>query len=217
MAETAHAGPYGGQASSGASAGPDGVKDQAQEKAEQVKEQGKAQAHQVAGQAKGRVATEVDRRSTEAGQKVTQQASDIRSVGEQLRSQGKEGPAKLADQAADRIDRVGGWLTTSDGERILHDVEDFARRQPWAVVAGGLALGFVASRFLKASSRDRYDRRTGGGEWQRTGSTSELYAGPQLPEQPGTVRPATPEEERFTRAGLGEDPLRPPAGSGGVS
>lgn len=39
---------------------------------------------------------------------------------------------------------------------MLRDVEDFGRRQPLAVAAVGLALGFAASRFLKASSRSRY-------------------------------------------------------------
>jgi hypothetical protein len=77
-------------------------------------------------------------------------------VSEQLREQGKDQPAKLADQAADRAERLGSYLTESDADRILGDIEDFGRRQPLAIVAGGLALGFVASRFLKASSQTRY-------------------------------------------------------------
>jgi hypothetical protein len=79
-------------------------------------------------------------------------------VSDQLREQGKEGPAKLAQQAADRTERLGSYLEESDADRILSDIEQFARRNPWAVVAGGLAAGFVASRFLKASSSDRYQR-----------------------------------------------------------
>jgi len=45
---------------------------------------------------------------------------------------------------------------------MLHDVEDFGRQRPWAVLAGGLALGVVAARFLKASSRTRYQQRGNG-------------------------------------------------------
>ena len=78
-------------------------------------------------------------------------ASDVRSVSEQLREQGKDQPAKLAEQAADRAERLGGYLRDNDADRILSDVEDFGRRQPWAVIAGGVAVGFLASRFLKAS------------------------------------------------------------------
>src|SRR3954471_11287244 len=180
MAETAHAGPYGGPTSSGSSGTGDGVKEQAQEKAQEVKEQAKEQASQVAGQAKSRVSTEVDNRSTQAGHQVRQQASDIRSVGEQLREQGKDGPARVADQVADRIEGVGNWLTNRSGDDILHDIEDFGRRQPWAIMAGGAALGFLASRFLKASSSSRYERR-----FESTYGTSS-YGTPasrQLPEQ----------------------------------
>jgi hypothetical protein len=115
-------------------------------------------AEQAAGQAKDRVREQVDQRSTQAGEKVASAAQDARSVGEQLRQQGKDQPARLADQAADRAERLGSYLQEADADRILRDVEDLGRRQPWALVAGGLALGIVASRFLKASSEQRYAR-----------------------------------------------------------
>jgi len=132
---------------------------QAQEKAQEMAGQAKEQAQQAAGQAREQLRAQVDQRSTEAGEKVSTTASDVRSVGEQLREQGKDGPARVAEQAADRIERVGSYLTESDADRILSDVEDFARRRPWAVVAGGIAVGFAASRFLKASQGDRYRQR----------------------------------------------------------
>jgi hypothetical protein len=128
----------------------------------EVTDQAKEKAQEAAGQAKGRVREQVDQRSSEAGEKVTTTAGDLRSVGEQLREQGKDAPAKLAEQAADRTERLGSYLTESDADRILNDVEDFARRQPWAVVAGGLALGLAASRLLKASSSERYQQRSTG-------------------------------------------------------
>jgi hypothetical protein len=84
----------------------------------------------------------------------------VRAVGESLREQGKDQPATLAEQAADRAERLGSYLKDSDADRILGDVEDFGRRQPWAVIAGGVAIGLVASRFLKSSSIDRYEKRT---------------------------------------------------------
>ena len=84
-------------------------------------------------------------------------ASDARSVADELRKQGKEQPAKLAEQAAQRAESLGDYLQRSDGDAILRDLENFGRRQPWAVIAGGLALGFAASRFLKASSSRRYE------------------------------------------------------------
>ncbi len=141
-------------------------------------EQAREKAQQAADQAKSGLRSQVDQRSTEAGERVGGVASDVRSVGEQLREQGKDKPAKLAEQAADRTERLGDYLKASDADRILNDVEDFGRRRPWAVIAGGLALGIVASRFLKASSTDRYEQR------------SQSYG--QLPAPTYDTPPATP-------------------------
>jgi hypothetical protein len=128
-----------------------GVKDAAQERAQQV-----------AGQAKSTLRDQVDQRSTDAGSRVNATAQDVKSVGDELRKQGKHGPARIADQAADRAERLGGYLENAGGDRILHDVEDAARSNPWAVALGGLALGFAASRLLKASSAERYTTRSAG-------------------------------------------------------
>jgi ElaB/YqjD/DUF883 family membrane-anchored ribosome-binding protein len=126
---------------------------------DQAKEKAREQAQQAAGQVRSNLRSQVDQRSTEAGVRVGGVASDTRRVAEELRRQGKDQPAKLADQAADRAERLGDYLKQSDADRILRDVEDFGRRQPWAVIAGGMALGILASRFLKASSRNRYEER----------------------------------------------------------
>jgi vacuolar-type H+-ATPase subunit H len=133
---------------------PNGQGEQSQ--VEQAKEQAKEKVQEASGQARDRVREQVDQRSTQAGERVTSVAQDARSVGEELRRQGKDQPARLADQAADRAERLGSYLQESDADRILRDVEELGRKQPWAVAAGGLALGFVASRFLKASSQRRY-------------------------------------------------------------
>jgi hypothetical protein len=117
--------------------------------------QAKDKAQEVAGEARGRMRTQIDQRSTQAGEQVSTHASNLRSVGDSLREQGQDQPAKLADQAAERLERAGGWLSDNDADRILSDVEDFARKNPWAVMAGGLAMGFAASRMLKASSETR--------------------------------------------------------------
>ena len=145
MADTAI--PASGAGSSGASNG--GATEQAQEKAKEV-------AGQAQEKVRGRVSEQVDQRSTQAGEQVHGSAEDVRSFAQQLREQGKEKPAKYAEQAADRAERVSGYLQDADGDRILQDIEHFGRRNPWAVVAGGVALGFVASRMLKASSSERY-------------------------------------------------------------
>ena len=129
-------------------------------KAREVAGQAQEQAAKAAEGARGRLRDQVDQRSTQAGERVQSAAGDARSVAEELRRQGKDAPARYAEKAAERAERAGDWLRDSDGDRILADVEDFARRNTWAVVAGGLVLGFAASRLLKASSQERYRRTT---------------------------------------------------------
>jgi hypothetical protein len=125
------------------------VAGQAQEKAQDATEKGQNMLRE-----------QVDQRSTEYGEKVSSTASDLRSVGEELRNQGKDTPAKLADRAAEQTEKVGDYLTDADGEKLLSDVEDFGRRQPWVVLGGGVLVGMAAARLLKASSRNRYQGGT---------------------------------------------------------
>ncbi|HEX8648649.1 MAG TPA: hypothetical protein VF715_17270 [Thermoleophilaceae bacterium] len=155
------------------------AKDAAQEKAQEVAGQMQEKAGEAKQQASSKVREQLDQRSKQAGEQVTSTASDLRSVGETLREQGKDKPAQLADQAAERTEQLGSYLTESDADKILSDVEDFARRQPWAVVAGGMLLGFAASRFMKASSSQRYSQRGSGGGPARS-SAGELGGGPAV-------------------------------------
>jgi hypothetical protein len=134
----------------------------AQERAQQLAGQAQGKAQEAAQQTKGRATQQLDQRSTQAGERVSSAAQDARSVSGELRKQGKEGPAKLADQAAERAERLGSYLKDSDGDRILGDIEDFGRRQPLAMLVGGLVIGLAASRFLKASSSRRYQASSSG-------------------------------------------------------
>jgi hypothetical protein len=173
------------------------ISDKAVDLARQAEERaadlaGKAQ--QASGQAQDRVKGELDRRSTSAGEQMRSVADVMRHTSQELRSRGNEPHAKLADTAADRMDRVGGYLANADADQILADVEDLARRQPLVAAAGGLILGLAAARFLKASGDRRYDdyrRRTGtGGTQLRPGAFEQAYASPPASLPPATLSPA---------------------------
>jgi hypothetical protein len=151
----------------------------AQEKVQEVAGQAQEKVQEAGTKAQDMLRDQVDQRSTQAGEKVSGTAGDLRSVSEELRSQGKETPAKLADKAAERTEQLGSYLT--DADRLLADVEDLGRRQPLVVLAGGIVVGLAAARFLKASSRSRYQDRT---SWD---STKELQTpSPPLPAYEGT-------------------------------
>jgi hypothetical protein len=103
-------------------------------------------------------------------------------------------------------------MKESDADRILGDVEDFARSNPWAVAAGGLALGFAASRVLKASSSRRYEERSTAGQLPPAGGTTPA----RRVTPPSVDEPlATPPAPSTGSAGI-DDPLRTPTRGGGL-
>jgi len=231
-----------GSTSSGATSAAGGAQDRAQHAGGQAastaqQAAGAAQqvAGQVAGQARGQVSQQVDQRSTQAGEQVLSVVQDARQVGDTLRGQGQERPAQWVDQIAQRAEGLGEYLRNSDGERILHDVEDVARRQPGAVMGGGLLLGLMASRFLKASSSRRYESRSSGSSaypprprsgYQGSGSGHQGSGGRDLAPayRPGSdrltesarvegstsLRDPSPRDVPLTGGALPDDPRRDP-------
>jgi hypothetical protein len=194
--------------------------EQAQSSAEQVQEKAQQTAQQATEKARTTVRDQVASRSNQAGEQISQQAGDIRSLSEELRNQGKEGPAKIAEQAADRAERVGSYLSQSDADQILHDAERVARSNPWAVVAGGLVAGFAASRFLKASSSDRYHGRTTTGQQSipsgRNGLSPEDRFARPTPPAATTPPPAPAPTAHPTQPHVGTAPATGPATTGAI-
>ena len=144
----------------------EGAAGQPRAKTDEVADQAKEKAQEAGARARSRVRDEVDRRSTEAGDQAGTAAQALRDTSQRLREEGNEPVANGMEQVAQRVERAGDWLRESDGDRIMREVEDFGRRNPLAVMAGGLALGFAASRLLKASSRRRYEESR---EWAGNG------------------------------------------------
>jgi len=169
------------------------VKDQVRDKAQMAQDKTSA----TLGQARGRLREQIDQRSTQAGDEIRSTAHQVRSLAEQLREQGKDLPARMVEQAADRSESLGNYLRNADGDRLLGDVESFARRQPWAVAAGGVALGIAASRLLKASSSRRY--RSGQGARDSSYAGGRTYP-PPTGTTASTVDPASAESDYGTEA-----------------
>jgi len=122
-----------------------------QEKAGELKEQGKGKLEETLGQ-----------KTTEAGGQARQAGQALRQTSSQLRADGSSASPQMAgliEAAAERVEQLGGYLEHTDGDRLLRDAEDFARRRPWMVAGIGLLAGIAAARFLKASSERRYETR----------------------------------------------------------
>lgn len=165
------------------------LSDQTTRQAQELKGEAQKQAQKIAGQAQSKAKEQINKQSKTAGQKVTKAAKDLRAVGAELRQRGDESPANLAEQAAKKAEQFGSYLENSSADKILHDAEQRARQQPWLVVAGGVTLGFLGSRFLKASSSKRHQQQTQQTQ-QTTQTTRDVYAEP-LPEA-STPTPTAP-------------------------
>jgi ElaB/YqjD/DUF883 family membrane-anchored ribosome-binding protein len=126
---------------------------------EEQKAQVSQKADQLTGQVSNQISSQIGKRAGDVGQQASTMAQALHTTGSQLEEQGQPGPGKVVHMAADRADQFGRYMSTSDPQQILSDVEDLCRQQPWLVIGGGLALGFLGARFLKASSARRYGAR----------------------------------------------------------
>ncbi len=192
-----------------------GVQERVQETARQATGQVQEKAQQAKGQASEKLREQVDQRSTQAGEQVQPMANALRKTGEQLRNEGNEQPAKVADAVAERIERLGSYLQEADSDRLLSDVEQFGRRRPWVLAAGGAVLGFVASRFLKASSSRRYQESYGSSYGTSYGTSygGEAYGDSwTAPARPG-IEPTTPSSAGLATEPTVTDPGFPVAGT----
>jgi hypothetical protein len=122
-----------------------------------TQEQLAAKVHEVGDDVSFQVREQLDQRSTQAGEHVRAMGQALRPGVEQLRSEGKDVPARVMTQLAERAEDLGAYLQSAQADRMLTDLERFARRRPWVTAGAGVLAGFVASRFLKASADRRYE------------------------------------------------------------
>ena len=151
MTSTFGATPTNGSSSDGAVAH---AKDVALEKTEDVR-------RKIGSSISESVKTQADDRSTAIGEHVSTIASALQGTSSKLQESGEGAPAKALDAVTEQVRHLGDYLTNTSGESLLHDLEDAARRRPWATAAVMFGVGIAAARVLGASSRDRYESRGG--------------------------------------------------------
>jgi hypothetical protein len=121
--------------------------DQVGELASQVQEQ----AGRLTDQARGQIATGLTAQKDRAAGGLETAAGLLRGAGEQLRALDQPTVAQLVDGTADRAQQFSEQLRTQDLGQLVEATERFARRQPALFAGSALALGFLATRFLRSS------------------------------------------------------------------
>lgn len=111
-----------------------------------------------------------------------------------------DGAARYIQQAGEQVRRAADWLEQADIDEVTQKTEEFARRQPALFIGGAFALGLVAARFLKSSSRNQEGKRS-----------SERFTPAPLADMPGseydTMNAGISDSELGT-SGYGEPNLR---------
>ncbi len=106
-------------------------------------------------------------------------ASTLDTIAQTLRDSGQnmrgEQPqiASLTDEAARRVEDVSNYVRQHEVRDLVREAENFARREPALFLGGAFAIGFLAARFLKASSPSSGTH----GQGSYAGAGSPRYAG----------------------------------------
>jgi len=142
---------------------------EAAERAVDPVDQAKKTLSRTAGQVGEKVSSSFDVQKGKVAAGLGSVARALRAGGDQLRAQDAEAsiPGYVAS-AASQVERLSGYLKSTDAKAIVGNVEDFARRQPALFIGGAFFLGILGARFLKSSGESIAGRsvagRSAGGE-----------------------------------------------------
>jgi ElaB/YqjD/DUF883 family membrane-anchored ribosome-binding protein len=191
----------------------------AAEQAGNVAEEVRAQSRDLFGEVRGQVQDQARTGQQKASEGVRAVAQELR---EMVDGGGTSGPAsELARQAADRGDRLAEWLPDRAPGDLVDEVRAFARRRPWAFLAGAALAGVVAGRLTRgAVDSAREDAAPGPAPRHAyrepvrplPAPTSPQLADPGLPPAyPATETPTPPQGLPVTPAAPPVATPRPPA------
>lgn len=144
------------------------IAEQAQEKVQQTAQQASQKTSKY-------LREQTETRAGQASEELRAVAQAMRRSGHSLHAEGKESAGAALDNVTDGLERLSRYLGEADGDRMLKDLESFGRSKPWGMIGLGLGVGLVASRFLKASSQNRYQ------------AGRSTYAPPRPPALPSTT------------------------------
>ncbi|QKT03997.1 hypothetical protein HUS23_09300 [Ectothiorhodospiraceae bacterium 2226] len=159
----ARAHPHPQQADSGAEAAGREMREQA----ERIGQQASQQARALVDEQKGVVAREVHGL-----------ADALHRTAQQLGEQEHRPLSSYVERAAQGLDHLAENLEGRSGESLLHQAQDYARRQPAMFIGGAVAAGLMLSRFLKSSRQDQAMRGSGAGHGPERSGAHQSH-GPQ--------------------------------------
>ena len=116
-----------------------------------IKSEVKSQASHLADQAKEMADSRFSEKKTEAVGQIQHLTGAIRAAADHLAENDETQMERWVQMAADRVEDLSRNLEKQDLGSILRETQKLGRRNPALFLAGTVALGFLAARFLKAT------------------------------------------------------------------
>jgi len=137
--------------------------------AKSLYEQAKDTAGHAYDAATEKASSKFEEKKTDISGGLSSVAGSIRTVSQNLKTSDAQNAitdatAKYTDTAARTLEDVANYFETKDLRTMMHDAEDFARRNPAIFIGGAAVLGLLAARFLK-SSKPKYRQAAAGEPW----------------------------------------------------
>jgi len=107
---------------------------------------------------------------TQAGDALDQVARAAREAASSLRQDRPE-VAGIVETAATKAEEAAQYLRQHNAREAIATAEEQAKKQPALVIAGGLALGLVAARFLRSAGGSASTSGSGSGTYGMSGMT----------------------------------------------
>jgi hypothetical protein len=173
------------------------AKETAKDEARNVADTAKEQAGAVVGEARGQVRRLASQARDQATDRVNNQhnrlVDRLRGFADEFDEMGGDGstPGKaLVSDLGQRGRRVADYLADRGPEGLVSEVTDFARRRPFAFLAGAVAAGFLVGRLGKNvwKAQQEQDSST-----PSTVSTAEPYVAETVVAQPIVAEPVVVE------------------------
>ena len=193
--------------SSSRDTGSSGVPEQTKQQTQQLAQQARQRTGQLASRGSEQIKSQLANQKHQAAQRMTPLQTALRETAQQLKNQGQGSVAQYADKSADQLEHFSRYLRENEVDQILDEARGFARRRPGLYVGSALALGFLASRFLKSSSEEQGASAGAGSSEETPSATSRAVVShgttgePASALPPGNVEGGSPTVRRTPTAG----------------
>jgi hypothetical protein len=143
--------------------------------------QAQDQAVKLVGMAREQATTQVATQKERAAGVLGALGTALQDTSRQVREQDETAIADYIDQAAAQVEQLSTMLREQDIGQLIDSAQQFARRQPMLFVAATIAVGFVATRFLKSSSPSEGDQTGSASSWSSGASIASGGPGAERP------------------------------------